>query len=201
MTIVDTPLNTTSKIGCLVSHRVRTVIRYYNFSNSRKLPQKRLELAEAQALSGRGLEIGVVFQERQTKIVDFTESAGLAAGRRAYRYTKDNIGQPADSAIYFSVDFDASSSEIDSHVVPYFDAIRRAFREESGGRSEYRVGAYGSGLVCGTLQQRGLIEFVWLAMSRGYRGTREALDAGEYHLAQRALPPPLYADSRWTSTR
>jgi len=47
MSIIDTPFNTESSIACLLSQGVRTVIRYYNFSNSRTFPRKRMELAEA----------------------------------------------------------------------------------------------------------------------------------------------------------
>ena len=45
---------------------------------------------------------------------------------------------------------------------------------------------YGSGLVSTMLTDQGLIQLTWLAMSRGFRGTRQALEAGEFHLAQRA---------------
>jgi hypothetical protein len=186
MSIIDTPFNTTAKIPCLKTQGVVTVIRYYNFSNSRTFPNKRLELAEAQALSSRGFQIGAVFQQRQNQAADFSELKGLAAGRRAYRYAHDDIGQPAGSGIYFSADFDASSSEIKNNLTPFFTGVKRAFVEESGGQPDYRIGAYGSGLTCSTLTQKGLTELTWLAMSRGFRGTRDALNAGEFHLAQRA---------------
>lgn len=186
MSIIDTPFNTKSKIPCLLSQGVRTVIRYYNFSNSQSFPEKRMELAEAQTLAAHGMQIAVVFQQRQNQVADFTELKGIAAGRRAYRHAQDNIGQPANSGIYFSVDFDTSSNEIENNIAPYFEGVKRAFAEESGGSPEYRIGAYGSGLACTTLTKKGLIEFTWLAMSRGFRGTREALSAGEFHLAQRA---------------
>lgn len=186
MNIIDTPFNTKTKIPCLLSQGVRTVIRYYNFSNSQNFPDKRLELPEAQTLIAHGMQIAVVFQQRQNQMSDFTELKGIAAGRRAYRHAQDNINQPAGSGIYFSVDFDASNNEIESNIAPYFEGVKRAFTEESGGNPEYRVGAYGSGLVCRSLTEKGLINLTWLAMSRGFRGTREALNAGEFHLAQRA---------------
>lgn len=186
MSIIDTPNNTESGISCLLARGVRTVIRYYNFSNSRTFPRKRMELAEAQALSAQGLQIGVVFQQRQDRPDDFTEQKGFEAGRRAHRFARENIGQPAGSGIYFSADFDASDGVIRDNIAPYFEGVRRAFNQESGGNPDYRVGVYGSGLTSTTLTQRGLIELVWLAMSRGFRGTREALAAGEFHLAQRA---------------
>lgn len=187
MSIIDTPFNTQSSIPCLLSQGVRTVIRYYNFSNSQTFPEKRLELAEAQTLAAHGMQIAVVFQQRQNQVADFSELKGVAAGRRAYRHAQDNIGQPASSGIYFSVDFDASSREIEDDIAPYFAGVKRAFAEESGGNPEYRIGAYGSGLVCATLTAKALIEFTWLAMSHGFRGTRDALSTGAFHLAQR--PP------------
>jgi Domain of unknown function (DUF1906)/Bacterial SH3 domain len=167
------------------------VIRYYNFSNSLSFPEKCLQLAEAQALGSQGLQIGVVFQQRQNQVADFTELKGEAAGRRAYRYAHDSIGQPSGSAIYFAVDFDASPDQIENNIAPYFEGVKRAFDEESGAAPEYRVGAYGSGLVCSTLTSKGLIDLVWLAMSRGFSGTREALAAGELHLAQSAASATL----------
>ena len=186
MTIIDTPFNTTSKIPCLLSEGVRTVIRYYNFSNSQNFPNKCLELPEAQALSAQGMQIAVVFQQRQNQMSDFSKLKGIAAGRRAYRHAQDNINQPSESGVYFSVDFDANTDEITNSIIPYFEGLKQAFIEESGGNPEYRIGAYGSGLVCKKLKEKELITFTWLAMSRGFRGTREVLNAGEFHLAQLA---------------
>ena len=186
MSIIDTPFKTTSSIACLRSRGVRTVIRYYNFSNSGVFPNKRLELPEAEALSSNEMQIAVVFQQRQDRLADFSESKGFNAGRTAFRHAQNNIGQPVNSGIYFSVDFDASNSEITNNVIPYFKGVRNAFTQESGGDPAYRVGVYGSGLVSSRLTAEGLIQLTWLAMSRGFRGTQEALEAGEFHLAQRA---------------
>jgi hypothetical protein len=186
MSIIDTPFSTRTSIPCLKSQGVRTVIRYYNFSNSGVFPNKRLELPEAEALSANDIQIAVVFQQRQNNVDDFSELQGFAAGRTAFRHARHSIGQPVNSGIYFSVDFDASNNEITNNVIPYFQGVRRAFMEESGGNPEYRVGLYGSGLVSSRLTNEGLIQLTWLAMSRGFRGTREALDAREFHLAQRA---------------
>ena len=144
MNIIDTPMNTTSSVACLLSKGVRTVIRYYNFSNSRTFPEKAIQLAEAQAIAAQGMQTAVVFQQRQNQVADFSELKGMAAGRRAYRYAHDSIGQTPGTAIYFSVDFDASSSEFKDNITPYFQGIKRAFAEESAGAPEYRVGAYGS---------------------------------------------------------
>ena len=185
MSIIDTPHKTTNKISCLKLQGVRTVIRYYNFNNTSSFPNKRLELAEAQALSANDLQIAVVFQQRQNRVGDFSEEKGLAAGRTAFRHAQ-SIGQPDGSGIYFSVDFDASNTEITNNVIPYFKGVRSAFIEEGGGNPTYRIGVYGSGLVSKKLTNAALIQLTWLAMSRGFRGTRDALEAGEFHLAQLA---------------
>lgn len=186
MSIIDTPVNTTSSLPCLKSHGVRTVIRYYNFHNSDVFPDKKLLLPEAKALSANQIQIAVTFQQRQDRVADFSKAQGINAGRTAFRHAKDIIGQPANSGIYFSVDFDASNSEITHNVIPYFQGVKSAFIEEGGGNQEYRIGVYGSGLVSSRLASEGLIQLTWLAMSRGFRGTQQAMDAGEFHLLQRA---------------
>jgi hypothetical protein len=98
------------------------------------LPDKRLELSEAQHISSHGMSIAVVFQQRQNRASDFTYQKGLAAGRRAYSYARDNICQPENSGIYFGVDFDASGQEVDSSIVPYFEGVKEAFHNESAGK-------------------------------------------------------------------
>ena len=140
----------------------------------------------------------MTFQQRQNQVADFSESIGIAAGRRAYRHAKDNVGQPTSSGIYFSVDFDASSEDIRDRVAPYFKGVKQAFAEESGNTNDYRVGVYGSGLVCETLAAAGLIVLKWLAMSRGFQSTRESLVAGCYNLVQlRSARSRRSASSGW----
>lgn len=183
--IIDTPYNTTSKISCLLSNGVGTVIRYYNFSNSQTFPNKCLELPEAQALSRAGIEIATVFQQRQNQVDDFSKQQGINAGKRAYRHAFNSIGQPANSGIYFSVDFDASESDIKNSIIPYFEGVKESLKAEQGyGDCEYRVGVYGSGLVCNTLEDKGLATLKWLSMSTGFRGTKNSIKNKEYDLLQ-----------------
>jgi len=186
MSIIDTPWNTTASLSCLAAQSVKTIIRYYNFSNSQRLPEKCLTLAEAEAICASGMNIAVVFQQRQDRAEDFSEAKGYEAGRRAYRYALNDIGQPDGSGIYFGVDFDASDEEIRRFVVPYFQGVHRAFKEVSGDAPVYKVGVYGSGATSGALLRKKLCSLIWLAMSRGFRGTQDAINNGAYHLAQQA---------------
>lgn len=186
MLIIDTPYNTTSKLQNLAKENVQTIIRYYNFSNSRFFPEKCLTLMEAQSICAQGMNIAVVFQQRQNCADDFSEIKGYEAGRRAYRYALNDIGQPAGSGIYFSVDFDATTTEITQHIAPYFQGVQRAFNEISGGQPAYRVGVYGSGATASALTKNNLCALVWLAMSSGFRGTKEAIKNGAYDIEQKA---------------
>lgn len=182
--IIDTPWSTQSKLACLKEAGLRTVIRYYNFQSSSGLPEKRLEPAEAAAISAAGLSLAVVFQQKQNEAGDFSEDEGYRAGQRAASYARDTIGQPAGSGIYFAVDFDASTTEIEQAIKPYFQGVRRAFTEQGGGTPAYRIGSYGSGLVGTTLRDAGLTELLWLSMSRGFCGTQEIYQSGQFNLSQ-----------------
>ncbi|UWM66002.1 glycoside hydrolase domain-containing protein [Enterobacter sp. CP102] len=184
MSIIDTPYNTKNIVSCLLREGVSTVIRYYNFSNSISFPEKRLTLPEAEMLSQKGIDIGVVFQQKQNEAGDFNYQKGFSAGRRAYRYARDDINQPVGSGIYFSVDFDATKKEITTAIVPFFEGIRDAFLKEKSESIEYDIGVYGSGFTAETLKKADLISLVWLAMSSGFQGTKAAQKSGAFNLNQ-----------------
>lgn len=182
--IIDTPWYAGGKARALKDAGIDTVIRYYNFQNSRTFPRKRLTLAEAEELCGAGLQLGAVFQQRQNQIGDFSRAQGLRAGKQAFAIAADQVGQPEGSGIYFSVDFDASPAEITAAVQPYFEGVRESMEAEAGGQTRYRIGAYGSGLVCRALTAAGLTQLSWLSMSRGFRETRDAITVGDFDLNQ-----------------
>lgn len=182
--IIDTPWHTTNIIDCLKDAGVETVIRYYNDGNSVHLPQKRLELNEAQALSAGGLKIMVIFQTGQDSTSEFTYDQGFQSGTNAYNWAKNTIGQPRNSAIYFGVDYNPNEAELESNVIPYFKGVAAAFKDLGGASADYNVGAYGSGLVVNTLRDQGLCDYRWLSQSSGYYGTQEALNEGNYELHQ-----------------
>ena len=69
----------------------------------------------------------------QSAPASFSEAAGRLAGRRAHDYAQSVIGQPENSAIYFSVDFDASSNDLRDRIVPHFRGNAEALAEAGGG--------------------------------------------------------------------
>lgn len=168
---------------------VKTVIRYYNHRNSRKLPTKRLEKEEAQVLADAGLSLMVVFQQRggsQGHIEDLDAQSGRLDGARAVELAR-GLGQPAGSAIYFAVDHDYFRSGDLRRIAPYFEAVKA----ELG--ADYRVGVYGSGTIGRTMAERNLVDLIWLAGATGWSGTRAMLQTNDWAIFQK------YFNKAWPS--
>lgn len=155
--------------ACLAASGKSFVIRYY--SRTTKQPEKQLRPKEAAELARAGLEIAVVYQDRARQTEDFSFERGLLDGASAFS-SAGQIGQPAASAIYFAVDTDFSTAQINQFVIPYFKGVRQALSQASGGQARYRIGVYGSGLTCRLLKSANLAEFTWLAEATGWRESR-----------------------------
>ena len=162
---------------------VRTVFRYYAPKDQpeRGLPDKVLRPAEARALWDAGLSLGAVFQYNNDRLESITATRGREDARFAIDYAGGTIGQPEGTAIYFGVDGSWSGAQQMAGVLAYFASVADVF---AAARRPYRVGAYGSGAVLATLLDKGLIDFAWLALSRGWPGTRDFYDSGRWNLFQ-----------------
>jgi hypothetical protein len=180
--IIDVSSQCASKAAALRAAGVSTVIRYYSRDTIR--PSKRLSREEAQALAGTGLRLGVVHEARRGDLADsFEHASGIADARHARTYGASTIGQPAGSAIYFAVDFDATAAQIRNLIVPYFRGIADAFAEATG-EPDYVAGVYGSGAVCAALLDAQLVKKTWLSQSRGWMGHADFLASGRWDLQQ-----------------
>lgn len=181
--VIDVASDVSAYAEDLVRAGVGTVIRYYNRSNSAALPSKRLEAAEARALTEAGLWLAVVFQQRGGaggNLSDLTGASGVRDAEKALELAA-GLGQPKGSAIYFAVDHDFyKASELDA-VTTYFEGVRKALD------GVYRVGVYGSGAVGKTVSKRGFADLIWLAGATGWSGTRDMLPTNEWSLFQRDL--------------
>jgi peptidoglycan hydrolase-like protein with peptidoglycan-binding domain len=172
---MDASSNCTTRTACILAEKITFVMRYYSRSAS-----KRVTLAEARAISGAGLNIGVVYQDRQDRLEDFTAAKGRNAANEALAQASA-LGQPSGSAIYFAADFNPSSEEAQGPVAEYFQAVNDVFRSAGAGIS-YRVGVYGSGLTCRLMRDSSLAAFAWLSQSTGFR--EHALFRPRAHLLQ-----------------
>jgi hypothetical protein len=143
--------------------QVSTVIRYYDHLNE-TIRGKTLLPSETELLAKNGFEVAVVFQHNNNKITSFTTARGNADSRRSLDLASQNR-QPTGSAIYFGVDGGWSSSKDISAIKKYFSAASVVVRNAG-----FKVGAYGSGLVCQQLMDAGLTDYCWLSNARGWPG-------------------------------
>jgi Domain of unknown function (DUF1906) len=135
---------------------INTIIRYYDHEDE-TLPGKTLRRGERDTIAINGFKMGVVFQHRNNKLASFTALRGRQDAERSLVLAAEN-SQPRGSAIYFGVDGPWRTSYDLANIMAYF----REVNAKMAG-SGYRVGVYGSGLVCNALLADGLAELCWLA--------------------------------------
>lgn len=182
--VIDTPWNTAAHAATLRQNGVETVIRYFNHTNSSKLPEKRVEKAEAETLAAAGLSLAVVFQQRGGaggNIGDLDKKSGERDAARALELAR-SIGQPEHSAIYFAVDHDYWKPSDLGKIAPYFAAVAGKLKDR------HRVGVYGSGTVGRTMRDLGHVDLIWLAAAKGWSGTKDMLKTDEWALYQQWPP-------------
>ena len=159
--------------ACIATASMKFVVRYYSASL-----KKRMARPEAVALTSAGLELAVVYQDSNNDLKVFSEQTGRKHATTALQQALE-IGQPAGSAIYFAVDFDASAEDLRGAILDYFREVSRLLGAAS---TRYAVGVYGSGLTCRLIRDAGLATFTWLCGSAGYRETTQFRP--EAHLLQ-----------------
>jgi hypothetical protein len=142
------------------------ICRYYSHS-----PGKNLSPSEARLICGAGMWVVTVWETLGDHSSFFSFKQGVDDATSASNQAQ-TIGQPIDSAIYFAVDYDASSDEIAGGITDYFKGVQQGLAASMPGKATYSVGVYGSGLTCDTLFKAGLVQHTWLAMSSGFRGSK-----------------------------
>jgi len=148
-------------IACLQGKGIGFVGRYY--SRMTHIAGKVLSPAEAQLLSAANLTIVAVYEDGPTSAAYFSAARGAADANGAMQQAAA-VGQPAGSAIYFTVDYDAAPADIAGAISQYFAAVAATI----GGK--FQVGVYGSGAVCTAMLNAGSATLAWLAQSTGWTG-------------------------------
>ncbi|WP_068317958.1 DUF1906 domain-containing protein [Polycladidibacter hongkongensis] len=182
---LDCATSTEGKATSIALAGFVAVGRYYSMHTN--MPQKNLTREEAIHLTQAGLSVFVVYQDAHNKAQDFDYGRGQEAATNALDIAHNRIQQPQGSAIYFAVDYDASQSDYDTHIKPFFEGVNQTFTQ---GGSPYRVGVYGSGLICENTKRDGLAQLFWLSQSLGFRDSRSFLDSNQWTLSQH-LPQNL----------
>jgi hypothetical protein len=162
---VDLPTDASDVLGELKTSQLDFVARYYRDPTSR---WPGLTASEAQRLSGLGLKIVVVWESHAGTPAYFSYSSGYWDGISAYR-AGVAAGQPAGTAIYFAVDFNAGGAQM-YQVDQYFRGVNAAFAAASRGGPGYRIGVYGSGAVCDAITRSRLAQYSWLSNAHAWAG-------------------------------
>jgi hypothetical protein len=162
---VDLPTDASDVLGELRTSQLDFVARYYREPTSR---WPALTAAEAQRLSGLGLKIVAVWESHSGTPAYFSYASGYWDGISAYREGVA-VGQPAGTAIYFAVDFNAGGAAL-NQVDQYFRGVNSAFAAASRGGPGYRIGVYGSGAVCDAITRARLAQYSWLSNAHAWAG-------------------------------
>jgi hypothetical protein len=163
---LDLPTDASDVLSELNGFPIQFVARYYRAPESR---WPTLTAGEVQRLSAMGLKIVTVWEWHSRDPAYFSYASGYYDALNAYRQAR-SVGQPAGSAIYFAVDFNARGPTMPP-VEQYFRGVAAGLYAAGKGRPEYRVGVYGSGAVCATMKGSGLAQYAWLSGSTAWEGS------------------------------
>ena len=153
---------------------IKTVIRYYDHEDE-TLPGKTLRRHERDLILMNGFKTAVVFQHHNDQFASFTVWRGSQDAERSIALAKEN-SQPKGSTIYFGVD--GPWKEL-TNIVTYFKEVYTRLA-----RTGYRIGVYGSGLVCNMLLSTGLAELCWLGAPTAWPDYHAYYQTRRWGLAQ-----------------
>jgi len=163
---IDLPTDARDISNELKGSHLDFVARYYRDPASH---WPTLSAEEARTVSAAGMKLVALWESHSHKPAYFSYAAGYADALAAYRQARA-IGQPAGSAIYFAVDYNAPPWDVMGPIDQYFRGIAAGSAAAGGQAPAYRVGVYGSGAVCDYLKQARLVRYAWLSNSSAWAG-------------------------------
>lgn len=142
--------------------------RYLTGSVGADHTPKFITFDEIKCIEEAGLSVFPIYQDGGYYLEYFQKpSKGAEDGQTALLAAK-RIGIPANTIIYFAVDFDCYEYQIDYFIVPYFRRINLFFNSEINDKN-YKVGIYAPRYVCTKISELGLAETSFVAdMSTGF---------------------------------
>lgn len=163
---IDMPRDARDVALELKANQLDFVARYYRDPASR---WPGLSPEEARSVSAAGISLVTVWESHSQRPDYFDYATGYNDALQAYRQAW-LVGQPAGSAIYFAVDFNAQPADIMVGVDQYFRGISAGFKAARGPNPGYLIGVYGSGAVCDYLKRMRLAQYAWLSNSTAWSG-------------------------------
>lgn len=154
---------TSDRIQYLKQNGIQYVGRYITGTDFKILRE-----GELQRIINNDIGFFPIFQESMSDLSYFSESRGIQDAISATNAAKD-FRIPRNSIIYFAVDFDPQSSEIENYIIPYFRSLSNYMTRELG--AYYKVGVYGTRNVCQQVLQNNYAVTCFVSdMSTGYSG-------------------------------
>ncbi|KAM7208560.1 DUF1906 domain containing protein [Naviculisporaceae sp. PSN 640] len=161
---------TTARGTALVSAGYRIIGRYLDENVLPTEPGylgKSLKPHEPATIIASGLRFFPIFQYGGRSAAGFSYDIGRAHATVAHNKSV-GFRIPANSCIYFAVDYDASNAEIDSNILPYFRGVKDVLQENG---NKYTYGVYGSRNVCTRVGKEGGAKWSFVAgMAWGWEG-------------------------------
>ncbi len=137
---------------------------------------KTVRKAHIDALHAQGIDVGFVCEgwggSDNFAHDDINATTGRRDGDACSGYL-DQLGVPAGTAVYPTVDNDTSNNQITKLCIPYFQSFRATLD------SKYRLGAYGCGALLFALEgqenPRGVqfLDFPWLSNATKWSRSKE----------------------------
>lgn len=146
---------------------------------------------EKQCISRAGLYLVSIWEcGSPTNAGYFTRAQGQSDAVRAIEAAK-TLGQPQRTPIYFTVDYDASSADINGSIRDYLQEVKAVFRSYG---DAYSLGLYGSGAVLQYFENS--FPYTWLAGAGAWRGSAAYHN---YCLRQYGVNTPFSTGAGWFS--
>lgn len=173
------PRDIAAKIDSLAFDGLRAVILYISPINL--AGDKCAKKPAIQTILEAGVDVGFVCEgwggSNNFAHHDINATCGARDGATCGHWL-DQLGAPEQTAIYPTVDNDASAAQISVLCLPYFQAFRAALP------TKWRMGAYGCGALLDALDQAKLIDFRWLSNAMGWSGSRAYRATNKWDILQ-----------------
>jgi hypothetical protein len=118
----------------------------------------------------KGKSVGAARKKRLLR-ADASYRKHIGFYERFRKYHRSAFGKPAEAI---------KGSDILPFVERYFRDVNQVLKADG----RYRIGGYGSGATCKMLLDKKLVAHCWLAMSKGWPGSKQFASSGRWSLSQ-----------------
>jgi hypothetical protein len=130
---------------------------------------KTFDVNETNIIKNAGLKLISIFEKNSTQRSYFTKAQGMSDAQEAYKFAK-SVGQPAGSAIYFTVDYDAQPGDMPA-IIEYLNGVKQLL-------VDYKVGIYGSYAVM--MAVKGQVDYYWQTYAWSHGQVADFINMRQY---------------------